>query len=78
MGFGGSVDIAVTTWWNVPGRHGWVGGTGTSAHITPSAGTAAILAHPGRGRQPVPPEWTRDFWRGRETRYRWRPGCVVI
>jgi CubicO group peptidase (beta-lactamase class C family) len=29
-GFGGSVDIAAIDPWNVPGRYGWVGGTGTS------------------------------------------------
>jgi CubicO group peptidase (beta-lactamase class C family) len=42
-GFGGSVDIATIDPWNVPGRYGWVGGTGTSAHITPSTGTVTIL-----------------------------------
>src|SRR5216683_7181017 len=28
LGFGGSVDIAAVDPWNVPGRYGWVGGTG--------------------------------------------------
>jgi CubicO group peptidase (beta-lactamase class C family) len=42
-GFGGSVDIAATDPWTVPGRYGWVGGTGTSAHIIPATGTVAIL-----------------------------------
>src|SRR5215813_6395653 len=28
-GFGGSVDVAAIDPWNVPGRYGWVGGTGT-------------------------------------------------
>jgi CubicO group peptidase (beta-lactamase class C family) len=32
--------------WNVPGRYGWVSGTGTTAHLTPSTGAVAIL-HPG-------------------------------
>ena len=27
--------------WNVPGRYGWVGGTGTAAYVVPAA--------PGRG-----------------------------
>jgi hypothetical protein len=27
-GFGGSVDIATIDSWNVPGRYGWVGGSG--------------------------------------------------
>jgi CubicO group peptidase (beta-lactamase class C family) len=62
-GFGGSVDIAAIDPWNVPGRYGWVGGTGTSAHITPSTGTAAILLTQVAADSPVPPQWMRDFWR---------------
>jgi CubicO group peptidase (beta-lactamase class C family) len=62
-GFGGSVDIAAIDPWNVPGRYGWVGGTGTSAHIVPSTGTAAILFTQVAADTPVPPEWMRDFWR---------------
>ena len=62
-GFGGSVDIAVTDPWHMPGRYGWVGGTGTSAHITPSAGTVAILLAQVASEGPVAPEWMRDFWR---------------
>jgi CubicO group peptidase (beta-lactamase class C family) len=62
-GFGGSVDIAAIEPWNVPGRYGWVGGTGTSAHITPSTGTVAILLAQVAADSPVPPQWMRDFWR---------------
>jgi CubicO group peptidase (beta-lactamase class C family) len=62
-GFGGSVDIAAIDPWNVPGRYGWVGGTGTSAHITPSTGMVAILLTQVAADSPVPPEWMRDFWR---------------
>ena len=62
-GFGGSVDIAAIDPWNVPGRYGWVGGTGTSAHIVPSAGTVAILLAQVAADSPVPPAWMRDFWR---------------
>jgi CubicO group peptidase (beta-lactamase class C family) len=62
-GFGGSVDIAAIDPWNVPGRYGWVGGTGTSAHIVPSMGTIAILFTQVAADTPVPPEWMRDFWR---------------
>jgi len=61
-GFVGSVDIAVIDPWHVPGRYGWVGGTGTSAHITPSAGTVAILLAQVAADSPVPTEWMRDFW----------------
>jgi CubicO group peptidase (beta-lactamase class C family) len=62
-GLGGSVDIAAIDPWNVPGRYGWVGGTGTSAHVTPSTGTAAILLTQVAADSPVPPQWMRDFWR---------------
>ena len=62
-GFGGSVDIAVIDPWNVPGRYGWVGGTGTSAHVTPSSGTVSILLAQVAADSPVPPAWMRDFWR---------------
>jgi CubicO group peptidase (beta-lactamase class C family) len=61
--FGGSVDIAPLDPWNIPGRYGWVGGTGTSAHITPSTGTVAILFTQVAADSPVPPGWMRDFWR---------------
>jgi len=57
------VDIAPVDPWNVPGRYGWVGGTGTSAHITPSAGTIAILLTQVAADSPVAPGWMRDFWR---------------
>jgi hypothetical protein len=46
-GFGGSVDIAAIDPWDVPGRYGWVGGTGT-AHITPVHRHDRHPAHPGR------------------------------
>ena len=42
-GFGGGVDIAALHPWNVTGRYGWVGGTGTSAHVVPSDGSIAVL-----------------------------------
>ena len=42
-GYGGGVDIARRESWNVPGRYGWVGGTGTSAYVVPSDGSIAIL-----------------------------------
>jgi CubicO group peptidase (beta-lactamase class C family) len=69
-GFGGSVDIASIDPWNVEGRYGWVGGTGTSAHITPSTETIAILFTQVAADGPTPPEWMRTFWQyaaGRQT-----------
>ncbi|GAA1700239.1 serine hydrolase [Fodinicola feengrottensis] len=62
-GFGGSVDVDVLDPWNVPGRYGWVGGTGTAAYLTPATGAVNILltqvAMPG----PTPTPIMRDFWR---------------
>jgi CubicO group peptidase (beta-lactamase class C family) len=62
-GFGGSVDIANVEPWNVPGRYGWVGGSGTTAHVVPSTGTVAILFTQMAMHSPTPPEWMRGFWR---------------
>ncbi len=42
-GFGGSVDITEDQPWNVVGRYGWVGGTGTAAYVVPATDTATIL-----------------------------------
>lgn len=42
-GLGGGVDIARLRPWNVPGRYGWVGGTGTSAYVVPADGSVAVL-----------------------------------
>jgi hypothetical protein len=38
-------------------------GTGTSAHIVPATGTVAVLFTQSGADSPVPPEWTREFWR---------------
>ncbi len=61
-GFGGSVDVEITAPWNVPGRYGWVGGTGTSAHIIPSTGTVAVLLTQMELAGPAAPQLMRDFW----------------
>jgi CubicO group peptidase (beta-lactamase class C family) len=42
-GYGAGVDITVANPWNVLGRYGWVGGTGTSAYHVPSDGSIAIV-----------------------------------
>ncbi|GAA3186414.1 serine hydrolase domain-containing protein [Nonomuraea roseoviolacea] len=70
-GFGGAVDVARTEPWNVPGRYGWVGGTGTSAHVIPSTGTVAVLLTQVGVDSPVPSPWIRDFWRYAAA---WTPG----
>ncbi|MFL6074385.1 MAG: serine hydrolase domain-containing protein [Mycobacteriales bacterium] len=62
-GFGGSVDITTDQPGTVPGRYGWVGGTGTSAHLIPATGTVAVLLTQVAARSPAPARWIRDFWR---------------
>jgi CubicO group peptidase (beta-lactamase class C family) len=61
-GFGGSVDVETIDPWNVPGRYGWIGGTGTAAHITPATGSVAILLTQVEMSGPTPPAVMRDFW----------------
>ncbi|MGW7357029.1 serine hydrolase domain-containing protein [Streptomyces sp. NPDC054802] len=62
-GFGGAVDVEAIEPWSVPGRYGWVGGTGTAAHITPSTGAITILLTQVQMSGPSFPEPMRDFWR---------------
>ena len=62
-GFGGSVDVETIDPWNVPGRYGWVGGTGTTLHVTPSTGDVAILLTQVMMTGPTPTPLMRDFWR---------------
>lgn len=53
-GFGGSVEA--------DGRYGWVGGTGTTAHIAPSSGTVGILLTQVQMSGPTPTPLMRRFW----------------
>lgn len=62
-GFGGSVDVETREPWNVPGRYGWVGGTGTAAHLVPSTGAVSILLTQLEMSGPTPPPLMRAFWR---------------
>jgi len=62
-GFGGSVDVEAADPWNVPGRYGWIGGTGTAAHITPSTGAVTIVLSQLEMAGPTAPALMRDFWR---------------
>lgn len=62
-GYGAQVDIEPTDPWNVPGRYGWTGGTGTTAHIVPSTGTVAVLLTQVAMENPTPTPLMRDFWR---------------
>lgn len=62
-GFGGGVDVARINPWNVPGRYGWVGGTGTSAHLVPSTGAVHILLTQRGVVSPEPVPMMLHFWR---------------
>ncbi|WP_018545245.1 serine hydrolase domain-containing protein [Streptomyces sp. LaPpAH-108] len=62
-GYGGSVDVTHTAPWTVPGRYGWVGGTGTTAHLIPSTTKVTILLTQTAMTGPTPPEPMRAFWR---------------
>ncbi|GGJ13220.1 serine hydrolase domain-containing protein [Streptomyces brasiliensis] len=61
-GYGGAVDVTPTAPWTVPGRYGWVGGTGTTAHLIPPTGTITILLTQVAMRNPTPTPLMRDFW----------------
>jgi len=62
-GYGGCVDVADIDPWNVAGRYGWVGGSGTAAHVIPSTGTVTVLLSQVEMTGPTPPALMRDFWR---------------
>ncbi|MGW2819790.1 serine hydrolase domain-containing protein [Streptomyces sp. NPDC001443] len=62
-GYGGQVDVAPVDPWNVPGRYGWVGGTGTTAHLVPATGTVTVLLTQVAMTGPTPTPLMRDFWR---------------
>ena len=62
-GYGGSVDVAPADPWSVPGRYGWVGGTGTTAHVVPATGTVTVLLTQTAMTGPAPTPLMRDFWR---------------
>src|SRR5947207_5147844 len=53
-GFGGAVSA--------DGRYGWIGGTGTTAHVVPSTGTIGILLTQLQMTGPTPTEFMREFW----------------
>jgi CubicO group peptidase (beta-lactamase class C family) len=54
-GFGGAVGP--------DGRFGWIGGTGTSAHVAPSTNTVGVLLTQAPMTGPTPPPLMREFWR---------------
>jgi CubicO group peptidase (beta-lactamase class C family) len=44
------------------GRYGWVGGTGTSAHLAPSTDTVGVLLTQVQMTSPSPPPLMHEFW----------------
>lgn len=62
-GMGGSVDTTPVEPWHVPGRYGWVGGTGTSAYVIPATDTITILFTQVGVESPVVPDLLSGFWR---------------
>ncbi|MFE2421173.1 serine hydrolase domain-containing protein [Streptomyces hokutonensis] len=61
-GYGGQVDVTPIDPWNVPGRYGWIGGTGTTAHIVPPTDTVTILLTQVAMTGPTPMRLMREFW----------------
>ena len=60
-GFGGGVDTELVDPWNVVGRYGWVGGTGTSAYVHPDGTVAVLLTQVVLG-SPGIEELLKAFW----------------
>jgi CubicO group peptidase (beta-lactamase class C family) len=63
-GFGVQVITRRNDLASVPGRFGWVGGTGTSAYTDPAEELIGILLTQRYMTSPVPPAVFRDFWTG--------------
>lgn len=42
-GFGGSVDVTERDPWNVVGRYGWIGGTGTAGFVIPGRAAVCVV-----------------------------------
>jgi CubicO group peptidase (beta-lactamase class C family) len=54
------VDIEAAQPWMAPGRWGWTGGTGTTAHVDPTRGTVAVLLTQRAMTSPL--DGFDDFW----------------
>jgi len=61
-GMGGAVVTRRTDIFTTPGRFGWDGGYGTSAHLDPAERMIGILMTQRMMDSPVPPKVYRDFW----------------
>jgi CubicO group peptidase (beta-lactamase class C family) len=54
------VDVEAAQPWMAPGRWGWTGGTGTTAHVDPTRGTVAVLLTQRAMTSPL--DGFDDFW----------------
>jgi CubicO group peptidase (beta-lactamase class C family) len=61
-GYGGAVDLDSARPWSVPGRYGWVGGTGTAAHVVPATRTVAVLLTQYAMASPAFTPLQQEFW----------------
>jgi CubicO group peptidase (beta-lactamase class C family) len=61
-GMGGAVVTRRTDIFATPGRFGWDGGYGTSAHLDPTEDMIGILMTQRLMDSPLPPRVFRDFW----------------
>jgi CubicO group peptidase (beta-lactamase class C family) len=61
-GMGGAVVTRRTDLFTTPGRYGWDGGYGTSAHLDPAEDMVGILMTQRMMDSPQPPRVFRDFW----------------
>ena len=62
-GFGGSVDLPGGERWTTPGRYGWIGGTGTAAHVVPATGMVTVLLTQVEMTSAAATPVMREFWR---------------
>jgi CubicO group peptidase (beta-lactamase class C family) len=61
-GLGGAVITRRTDLWATPGRYGWDGGYGSSAHLDPIEDMVGILMTTRMMEAPQPPRVFTDFW----------------
>jgi CubicO group peptidase (beta-lactamase class C family) len=61
-GMGGAVVTRRTDLFTTPGRFGWDGGYGTTAHLDPAEDVVGILLTQRMMDSPAPPKVFRDFW----------------
>ena len=61
-GMGGAVVTRRTDIFTTPGRYGWDGGYGTSAHLDPAEDMVGVLMTQRLMESPLPPPVFVDFW----------------